>query len=116
MAKLKTTRETFAVEAIPSDINDAVFLGNPVLDGLVSGMIAMGTELWETKRRLKVLQAVMEDKGITSEMIEQYMPTDEQKAEWEADRDRFIELTFGPLANPGTTHWSADFPHGAKGS
>ena len=79
-------------------------------------MIAMGTELWETKRRLKVMQAVMEDKGITTEMIEQYVPTDEQNAEWEADRDRFIDLTFGPLANPGITHWSADFPHGAKDS
>jgi hypothetical protein len=116
MAKLKTTRPTFTADAIPSDINDAVFLGNPVLDSLVSSMIAMGSELWETKRRLKVMQAVMDKNGITKDMIEQYMPTDEENAEWEADRDRFIDLTFGPLANPGTTSWTTDFPHGGKGS
>jgi len=116
MAKLKTTRPTYTADAIPSDINDAVFLGNPVLDGLVSSMIAMGTELWETKRRLKVMQSVMEKNGISKESIEQYMPTDEENAEWEADRDRFIDLTFSPLSNPGTKSWTTNFPERGSGS
>lgn len=116
MAKLETDRPTFAVDAIPSDINDAVFLGNPILDSLVSTVIAMGSEMWETKRRLKVIQAVMEENGITNDMIEQYMPNEAQAAEWEADRDRFIDLTFGALANPGTTDWTEDFPNQSSGS
>ncbi|MCB2106884.1 MAG: hypothetical protein KDE14_04245 [Rhodobacteraceae bacterium] len=115
MAKLKTDRPTYAVDAIPSDIKDAVFLGNPMLDNLVSSMIAMGTELWATKRRLKVVEALMAEKGVTNEMIEQFVPSEAQTAAWEADRDRFIDLTFGPLANPGTTGMSADFPKRGNG-
>lgn len=110
MAKLKTTRPTYTADAIPSDITEAVYLGNPILDNLVSTVIAMGTEMWETKRRLKVVEAVLEEKGVTSEMIEQFVPSEEQTAAWEADRDSFIDLAFGPLARIGTTDFKADFP------
>ena len=116
MAKLKTTRPTYTADAIPSDIKDAVYLGNPVLDNLVSTVIAMGTDMWATKRRLKVVEALLEEKGVTSEMIEQYVPTEEQTAAWEVDRDRFIDLTMGPLAHPGKTHFSADFKHSGDDS
>jgi hypothetical protein len=107
---VKTDRPTYAVEAIPSDIKNSVFLGNPMLDNVVSSLIAMGTEMWATKRRLKVVEAVMAQKGITNEMIEQYTPSDAETAAWEADRDRFIDLAFGPLANQNTTGIAADFP------
>lgn len=110
MAKLKTTRPTYTADAIPSDIKDAVYLGNPILDNLVGTVIAMGTEMWETKRRLKVVEALLEEKGVTSEMIEQFEPSEEQTAAWEADRDSFIDLAFGPLAHPGRTNFTADFP------
>ena len=105
----KTDRPTYAVDAIPSDVKSSVFLGNGMLDNVVSSLIAMGTELWATKRRLKVVEAVMAEKGVTPEMIEQYMPSDAQNAAWEADRDRFIDLAFGPLANPANVKVSADF-------
>jgi hypothetical protein len=110
MAKTKTDRPTYAVDAIPSDVKNAVFLGNPILDNLVGSVIAMGTEMWATKRRLKVVEALMAEKGVTNEMIEQYVPSEAQNAAWEADRDRFIDLTFGPLSNAGTLGISADFP------
>jgi len=110
MADTKFNRPTYAAKAIPSDINNAVFLGNPVLDNLVSVVIALGGELWATKRRMKVMEAVMAKKGITSDMLEKYVPTAEEAAAWEKDRDRFIELTFGPLSNDGTTGVAADFP------
>jgi len=109
MAKLKTTRPTYAVDAIPSDITDASYLGNPVLDNLVSTVIAMGTEMWATKRRLKVVEALLEEKGVTGEMIEKYEPTATQTAAWEVDRDRFIDMAFSPLAHTSSTHFSADF-------
>lgn len=109
MAKLKTTRPTYTADAIPSDITDAVYLGNPVLDNLVSTVIAMGTEMWETKRRLKVVEALLEEKGVTSEMIEQFVPSEEQTAAWEADRDSFIDLAFGPLAHPGRKSFKTGF-------
>ena len=106
----KPKRETFTVDAIPSDVKNAVMLGNPVLDDVVSCMIAMGTEVWATKRRLKVLEAVMAKHGVTPEMIETYVPTDAQKAEWERDRDRFVDLTLGSFGNDAFRPWGTDFP------
>ncbi|MBL8630481.1 MAG: hypothetical protein JNM81_12665 [Rhodospirillaceae bacterium] len=110
MAETKSERQTFAAEAIPSDVKNGVFLGNPVMDNLVSCMIAMGTELWATKRRMKVIEAVMEKKGITQKMIEQYVPTETEKVAWEQDRDRFIDLTLGPLGDDGFRAPGSDFP------
>jgi hypothetical protein len=115
MAETKSDRPTFAAEAIPSDIKSSVFLGNPVVDNLVSCMIAMGTEVWATKRRMKVLEAVMAKKGITAKMIEEYVPTEAEKVAWEQDRDRFIDLTLGPMGDDGFRGPGADFPKRSSG-
>lgn len=111
MADLNSKRPTYAAEAIPSDIDRAVFLGNPLLDNMMSSMIAMGTEMWAMKRRMKVMEAVMAKNGVTSEMLETYVPTAEEEAAWKADRDRFIELVYGPLAREGDLKVSSDFTH-----
>ena len=104
-------RPTYTVEAIPTDVTNGVLLGNASVDKLVSCMIAMGTELWATQRRLKVIEALMAQKGITPAMIEQYVPSAEEAAAWEKDRDRFVDLTFSPLGDDGFRPASADFPH-----
>jgi hypothetical protein len=106
----ETKRPTFAADAIPSDIKSGVFLGNQVLDNVVSCLIGMNAELWATKRRMKVMEAVMTQKGITTEMIEKYKPSEAEVAAWEKDRDRFIDMTLGPLADEGFRTASADFP------
>jgi hypothetical protein len=106
----KQDRPKFATEAIRSDVKSGVFLGNPILDNVVTCMIAMGTELWATKRRLKVVEAVMAKHGVTTDMVEKYVPSEQEKVAWEADRDRFIELTLGSLGNEGTKGMSTDFP------
>ena len=103
-------RPTYTVEAIPSDITSSVFLGNPALDNVVSCLIAMNAEMWATKRRMKVLEALLAKKGVTREMIESYVPTPEETAEWEKDRDRFVTLAMGPLTNDAFRNISADFP------
>jgi hypothetical protein len=106
----KKKRETYTVEPIPTDIKNGVLLGDPSVDKLLSCMIALGTELWATQRRLKVIEAVMATKGITPAMIEQYMPSAEEAAAWEQDRNRFVDLTFSPLGDDGFRPASADFP------
>ncbi|MCB1624576.1 MAG: hypothetical protein KDI32_08310 [Pseudomonadales bacterium] len=106
----ETKRQTYTVEAIPSDVKNGVFLGNPMLDNLVSCVIAMGSEMWTTKRRLKVLEAVMSKAGVTSEMVEKYQPTEQELAAWEQERGRFIEMTLGSLANDGIRGVGADYP------
>ena len=110
MAAQDSKRPTYATDAIPSDVRNGLFLGNAALDNVVSCVIAMGAELWSTKRRLLVMQAVMAKKGITSEMIEKYVPTEAEKAAWESDRDRFVDLTLGPLADGGFRPVGSDFP------
>ena len=110
MVNEPANHRTIAAEAIKSDVKNSVFLGNPVLDNVVSCVIALGTELWATKRRMKVMEAVMAKHGVTEAMLEQYKPTDKEVAAWEADRDRFIDLTMGPLGNEGFRNVAANFP------
>jgi hypothetical protein len=94
-------RPTYTVEAIPSDVNNGVFLGSTALDNVISCVVAMGAELWATKRRLLVMEAVMQGRGITPEMIEKFVPSAAQAAAWEKERDRYIDLTLAPLSNEG---------------
>lgn len=105
-------RPTFTVDAIPSDITSSVFLGNPALDNVVSCIIAMSAEMWATKRRMKVLEALLAKKGVTTAMIESYVPSAAEAEAWEKERDRFIDLAMGPLANPSFRNISEDFPKG----
>jgi hypothetical protein len=105
-------RPTYTVDAIPSDITSSVFLGNPALDNVVSCLIAMNAEMWATKRRMKVLEALLAKKGVTQAMIEGYVPSAAEAAEWERERDRFIDLAMGPLGNQSFRNISENFPKG----
>ena len=109
--KLQTERPTYTSEYIPTDAERAVFLGNPVLDNLMSSVIALGSEVWSTRRRMHVLEALLEEKGVTNDMIEQYVPSEEQQAKWEKDRDRFIDLTYSPLLREGDLPLTAPYEH-----
>ncbi len=101
MASGKTDRPTFTVEHIKSDVDRSVFLGNPVLDNLMSTVIAMGAEIWSTRRRMKVLESLLEERGVTGAMIEAYAPSETQTAEWNADRDAFVKRVFSYLERDG---------------
>lgn len=107
--KLKSDRPTYASEFQPSDVERAVFLGNPVLDNMMTSMIAMGAEFWTMRRRMKVLESLLSEKGVTNGMIEKYVPTAEQEAEWKQDRARFIDLVYSPLLRDGDLPVSAAF-------
>lgn len=102
--------QTVGVDPIPTDIENGVFFGEPVLDNVVACLIAMNTEMWATKRRMKVLEALLAKQGVTQAAIEAYVPTTEQASAWEKDRDRFIELTLGWIGNDGFRPMGADFP------
>ena len=115
MAETKSDRPTFAAEAIPSDVKNSVFLGNPVVDNLVSCMIAMGTEGVGDQAPHESAGSGDGQKGITSKMIEEYVPTEEEKVSWEQDRDRFIDLTLGPMGDDGFRAAGADFPKRGSG-
>lgn len=105
-------RPTYAVEAIPSDVNNGVFLGNPALDNVVSCVIAMQSgDVGDApphegdgggagaERRL-----ARQDRGLRAER--------RRKGGLEEDRDRFISMTLGPLGNQGYRSFGEDFPKG----
>jgi hypothetical protein len=106
--KLDSDRPTFASDYFKSDVEQAVFLGNPILDNMMSTLLAVCSETWANRRRTKVLEALLADKGITAEMVEGYMPTAEDESEWQADRDRFVDMVLGPLMREGSLPASAD--------
>ncbi len=44
---------------------------------------------------------LLEKKGITEDMIEAYMPSDEKSEDWKAQRDAYIRRVFSSLSNEG---------------
>lgn len=102
MGKITTTevdseRPTYTADYIKSDIEQLALLGGPVLDNLVESLIALSAEVWADRRRARVVEKLLEEKGITADMIEAYRPSAEDEAEWDAERDRFIRATLDPL-------------------
>ncbi len=90
-------RPTFTSEFIKSDIEQLSMLGSPVLDNLVETLIALSAEVWADRRRARVVEKLLEEKGISADMIEAYRPSAEDEAAWDEDRDRFLRATLDPL-------------------
>ncbi len=106
--ELDTERPMHTSDFIVSDVEKAVFLGNPVLDNMFSSILAISSEIWANRRRTLVLERLLADKGVTREMIESYIPTPEEEAEWMAERDRFIGMVLDPMIREGSLPISAD--------
>ena len=96
----KVDRETFVSPPVPYDFGAQEPLGNPALDNVVTCLIAMGGEMWATRRRLAALEAILEESGIPASKVASYVPSEEQERAWTAERDRFIELALAPLGDP----------------
>jgi hypothetical protein len=108
MAKIDVSsdRPTFASEYVKADMERAVFLGSPTLDNMFTALITLSSELWATRRRLKVIESQLEKKvGISREQTEQYLPTAEEEAQWIAERDEFVRYCFAQFLR------DADIPY-----
>ena len=102
--------KNYTTDDVKSDYDSMTFLGNPHLDALVLAVQSLGGELWTTRRRLFVVEALME-RGIavTPASIQGYVPTSEQEARWKADRDRLVVGIYEPfLRNPNVTYASPE--------
>jgi hypothetical protein len=100
MADSSAPRPTYTTEFIPSATRNAVFLGNPILDGMMHSILALGAEVWADKRRLKIIESLLTEKReVSFDSIENYVPTPEQEKAWTAERDLMIKTTFGSLVN-----------------
>jgi hypothetical protein len=100
---------TFATDFLQTDVDKVRFYEDPMTDNIVTAILALGTEMWAHRRRTLVLERLLEQKGVTAEMIESYMPTDEDVAGWQTERDRFVNAIMGPLMREGDLPPSADW-------
>ena len=101
MAKVTSDPTTFETDFFKADDEEAVMLGDPILDNMMTALISLGAEVWTNRRRVKVLERVLEDKGVTPAMIETYMPSEAEDKAWQKERDAFIRRTFGALSRKG---------------
>lgn len=65
----KETRETYVSPPVPFDFGAQELLGNPALDNVVTCLVAMGAEMWATRRRLSALEALLEENGVSSSSV-----------------------------------------------
>ncbi len=99
MATSDKQHPTYASDFIKSDTDQAVFLGHPLFDNMMTSMIALGAEVWTNRRRMRIIEKLLEEHGsVTNELIEAYMPSEEEEAALRSERDSFIERTYGVLA------------------
>ena len=78
----------------PAPAPEPAFFDNPAIDNL-----ELGAELWVQRERTRVIEALLAEKGVvTPELIEQYVPSDEQVARSKAERDAFVNRVYGAFA------------------
>lgn len=95
----KTERQTYASDFIKGDTDQAVFLGNPHIDNLMTVVIALGAEIWSDRQRLRIVESLMAKKGkVTPEMVEQYVPTEEERAGWQKEREEMVKRVYAVLS------------------
>ena len=95
----KTDRPTYASDFIKGDTDQAVFLGNPHIDNLMTVVIALGAEIWSDRQRLRIVEKLMASKGkVTPEMVEQYVPSEEEKAAWQSEREAMVKRVYAVLS------------------
>jgi len=86
---------------IPSDSDNITIFPDQVTDNLMHVVIALGAEFWSLRRRMFVMEKVLEKAGVSTDDIEAYQPSPEDKAAWTQERDLFIARTFGALGRTG---------------
>ncbi|NKB46139.1 MAG: hypothetical protein GKS03_17905 [Alphaproteobacteria bacterium] len=109
MADSKTQRKSYTADFIKSDTEQAVFLGNPLMDDMMTSIIALGAEVWANRRRTRTIELLFEKEGaITRDMVEAYVPTAEEEAQLRKERDAFIQITYGHIARTGEDQTALD--------
>ncbi|GIW06866.1 MAG: hypothetical protein KatS3mg060_1671 [Dehalococcoidia bacterium] len=85
------------------DRDNPVYFESPVIDNLFNISLELGAALWVVKDRLRVIEELLDQKGIlTTEQIERYRTPPEREREVRAKRDQFIERIYKSIRdNPG---------------
>jgi hypothetical protein len=70
-----------------------------VTDNMLDALVELAAEVWTTRDRLTILEAVLADKGIdATALIEAHVPADTVKAARKAAREAFITQVFASFS------------------
>jgi len=94
--------KTYATDFFQSDTHRGVLLKDLTTDNVVTALIQLGAEVWGYRRRMMIVEQLLEDKGqVTKELIEQYVPSTTLMRDWEEERDAFVQRIYDVLARQG---------------
>ena len=97
---------------IKGDSDNMVMLGHPMIDSLMKMVIALGAEMWSGQQRVKIIESLLATKGkVTPEMIEQYVPTEAEKARWAAERKAMVERVYSVMSQNTAAAAPFSSPH-----
>ena len=84
---------------IRGDSDNMVMLGHPMIDSLMQMVIALGAEVWSGQKRVKIIESLLATEGkVTPEMIEQYVPSEEEEAQWAAERKAMVDRVYSVMS------------------
>ncbi len=115
MAKVKSTleagnRKTVASEFVKADYDRAYFLKDPMIDSIFTSLTAVAANVWALQRRVEITEILLEKHGsVTREMIETYMPTEEEQAKIQDQRDAFVDEIYDPFKQSGDIAYASSF-------
>lgn len=102
MADQRTDRPDHAVDFVKSDYDQALITGDVHTDNLMTAVLNLAGEVWVLRRRQLIVEQLGQQKVFaTAAAIDAYVPSAQQSAAWEAERDAFIERTLAVLTRPG---------------
>ena len=108
-SRLREALETYTHDYVKADYDRAVFHGDPMIDSLFTSLTAISSHVWTVQRRLRIVELLLEKHGsVTRDMVEAYVPSEEEAAALKAERDEFVAEIFDPFRESG------DVPYGSS--
>ena len=97
---------------IKGDSDNMVMLGHPMIDSLMQMVIALGAEMWSGQQRVRIIESLLASEGkVTLEMIEQYVPTEEEEGRWAAERKAMVDRVYSVMSRNTAAANAFTSPH-----
>ena len=97
---------------IKGDSDNMVMLGHPMIDSLMQVVIALGAEMWSGQQRVRIIERLLATEGkVTPKMIEQYVATEEEEAQWAAERKAMVDRVYSVMSRNTATANPFTSPH-----
>ena len=97
---------------IKGDYDNMVMLGDPMIDSLMQVVFALGAEIWSGQKRVKIIEKLLATEGkVTPEMIEKYVASEEEEAQWAAERQAMVDRVYRVLSQNTNDGAAFGSPH-----